>query len=437
MNETSQTVCMDSVSEENDDACEEQTKQAPISGCQPSAAKCEERVSIRTLLDEIANRPTDRTLSPLIYCARVISSAGAVKVSLSRLDVKQIRRMAKATKAPSSTHRTRKDASEWLVKWANDQRSSKLLAAANSGVPSYSAASIKALRLTASHTAIGPFAPPLDPFRRAVPAMPQNPQEYSRELDRIHRLQHQRLLTHMSEFLTQPVNAMPAILAASPASIFNAQIQCCATAEKLEQYVALGHLDSRADLAWLLLDGREGIPKNCQRAFNLAQEGAGLGCIHCIGVCACCYWGGLGCETNKCLALQLARSSVAGGSRYGFWCLGVMYRLGEGGAPRDNQQALQLFNMAAVLNLDAAQFMLGYAYFYGLGLAEDHTQALRWFNMSAAQGHPDSCYMVGRCMERADTGVIGRTNAVRWYERAFAAGHPESAVELYGQTCSS
>ena len=92
--------------------------------------------------------------------------------------------------------------------------------------------------------------------------------------------------------------------------------------------------------------------------------------------------------------------------------------------------------MAAVLNLDAAQFMLGYAYFYGLGINEDLSQALRWFNMSAAQGHPDSCYMVGRCMERANMGA-DRTSAIRWYERAFAAGHSESALELYGQTCSS
>jgi TPR repeat protein len=93
--------------------------------------------------------------------------------------------------------------------------------------------------------------------------------------------------------------------------------------------------------------------------------------------------------------------------------------------------------LVQVLNLDAAQFMLGYSYFYGLGIAEDHSQAMRWFNMAAAQGHPDSCYMVGRCMELANQGAMGRTNAIRWYQRAFAAGHPESAVELFGQTCSS
>ena len=45
-----------------------------------------DRISIRTLLDEVSNRPSDRT----------------VKIHLSRLDVKQIRRMAKTLRAPPS-----------------------------------------------------------------------------------------------------------------------------------------------------------------------------------------------------------------------------------------------------------------------------------------------------------------------------------------------
>jgi TPR repeat protein len=385
--------------------------------------------------------PTVRNPLILLCTVHVIVfvtfSSGTVKSYLSRLDVKQIRRMAKTTKASPSVHRTRKDASEWLVKWANDQRSSKLLAAANSSIHSHSAGASKSHTVVTRRTVVDPFAHQLASCPRDFPTPMETPQPVSVAMDRIHRVQHQRLLTHMSSFLTQPAHALPSIMACSPASLFNAQIQCCAAAEKLEQFVALGHLDSRADLAWLLLDGREGVPRNCERAFDLVQHGASLGCPHCIGVCACCFWGGLGCEMNKIIALQLARSSVAGGSRYGFWCLGVMYRLGEGGVPRDQQQALQLFNMAAVLNLDAAQFMLGYAYFYGLGIKEDFSQALRWFNMSAAQGHPDSCYMVGRCLERTNMGGPGRASAIRWYERAHAAGHPESAVELYGQTCSS
>ena len=378
-----------------------------------------DRISIRTLLDEVSNRPSDRT----------------VKIHLSRLDVKQIRRMAKTLRAPHSIHRTRKSATEWLMKWASDQRSSKLLAAAGRVSQFQSAAPLAALRYPEPHSEVRNFAPQY--YTSSSKAPPLNlrlPRRTADHVDRIHRQQHQQLLTHMTCPTPHSENGLPTISAASSSSLLSAQIQCSAASHKLEQLIELGHLQSRADLAWLLLDGREGVPKNAIRAFELADYGAGMSCPHCIGVLACCYWGGLGCGLDKSLSLELARASAAEGSRYGFWTLGVMHRLGEGGAPRDYQQALQLFNMAAVLNLDAAQFMLGYAYFYGLGIVEDHAQALRWFVMAAAQGHPDSCYMVGRCMELTNGGAVGRTSAISWYQRACASGHPESSLELYGSS---
>jgi hypothetical protein len=351
-----------------------------------------DRISIRTVLDEVSNRPSDRT----------------VKMYLSRLDVKQIRRMAKTLRAPPSIYRTRKSATVWLIKWASDQRSSKLLAAAGRVSHFQSSAPMIALRYPEPLSEVHTFAPQYVPSFQAPQVAPFNPyllQRSTDHVDRIHRQQHQQLLSHMT--CLAPVhsdNALPTIPAASSSSLQSAQIQCLAASQKLEQLIELGHLQSYADLAWLLLDGREGVPKSTIRAFELADYGASMGCPHCIGVLACCYWGGLGCGLDKSLSLELARASVAGGSRYGFWALGVMHRLGEGGAHRDYQQALQFFNMAAVLNLDAAQFMLGHAYFYGLGIVEDHAQALRWFVMAAAQGHPDSCFMVGRSMELTNVG---------------------------------
>jgi hypothetical protein len=55
-------IIMDSVSEEKDGVLEEQhTKPTTNSGSNPSAARRDDRASIRVLLDEIANRPTDRS----------------------------------------------------------------------------------------------------------------------------------------------------------------------------------------------------------------------------------------------------------------------------------------------------------------------------------------------------------------------------------------
>ena len=58
----------------------------------------------------------------------------------------------------------------------------------------------------------------------------------------------------------------------------------------LQRAIQLGHLPSRALLAWLFLFGREGIAQDRNRAIELVQEGARLGCHHCQGVLAYCLW---------------------------------------------------------------------------------------------------------------------------------------------------
>lgn len=50
----------------------------------------------------------------------------------------------------------------------------------------------------------------------------------------------------------------------------------------------LGHLPSRANLSWLLVEGKEGGAADQQTAFDLAEKGASFGCCHCQGVLAWC-----------------------------------------------------------------------------------------------------------------------------------------------------
>ena len=57
----------------------------------------------------------------------------------------------------------------------------------------------------------------------------------------------------------------------------------------LKRAIDSGHLASIADLAWLLLHGREGLPQNKAAAFKMAQEGSRRGCPHSQGVLALCY----------------------------------------------------------------------------------------------------------------------------------------------------
>ncbi len=92
---------------------------------------------------------------------------------------------------------------------------------------------------------------------------------------------------------------------------------CAAAAVALKLAVDLGHLLSRALMAHMLLEGREGVAMDVNAAFELVEEGARFGCHHCQGVMARCYLYGYGCKKDEARSLELARGSSVKGSRYG------------------------------------------------------------------------------------------------------------------------
>ncbi len=126
--------------------------------------------------------------------------------------------------------------------------------------------------------------------------------------------------------------------------------QCAAAMVALKLAVDLGHLPSRALNAWMLIRGREDVAQDCYTAFELVEEGARLGCHHCQGVMAWCYFDGFGCVRDVARSLELARESPGKGSRYGQLVLGQLYEFGRAGVARNYAQALALYRLAAAQN---------------------------------------------------------------------------------------
>jgi hypothetical protein len=94
-------------------------------------------------------------------------------------------------------------------------------------------------------------------------------------------------------------------------NLFEAMYENMALAEKH------GNNNARAELSMMLQQGRRGVPRDQQRAFSLAEAGAKLGCCHCQGALACCYYFGFGVGKNFKEAKQLAKSSRFHGSPLG------------------------------------------------------------------------------------------------------------------------
>jgi TPR repeat protein len=180
----------------------------------------------------------------------------------------------------------------------------------------------------------------------------------------------------------------------------------------------------------MLIDGREGVAQDGNRAFELVEEGSRLGCHHCQGVLAECYTNGYRCQADLARSLELARESSGKGSRYGQHVLGWFYRCGAGGVAQDYAQALALYQLAAAQNLDLAQFCLGRMHCYGEGVAQDFAEALRLYQLAAAQGHPSVLFYVAFCHDYGEGVAANKDEAIRWYRRAQAAGHPQAAAAL-------
>jgi TPR repeat protein len=226
--------------------------------------------------------------------------------------------------------------------------------------------------------------------------------------------------------------------AAKDAAELCASGRCAAALVPLQKTIDLGHLPSRALFAQMLLDGREGVAKDCKGAFELVEEGARFGCHHCQGVMAWCYWGGRGIPQDVTRSLELARESSEKGSRYGQYVLGRLYVYSIPGTAQNTAQADALYQLAAALyrlaaaqNLDRAQLSLGYMYHHGQGVDRDRFEELRWYQLAAAQGNPQALFEVAECHERGRGGVRhNKAEAIRWYRRAQAAGYPDAATAL-------
>ena len=84
---------------------------------------------------------------------------------------------------------------------------------------------------------------------------------------------------------------MPAALYRYALTLLSTE-QCAAAMIHLDRAIIREHLPSCATKAWILINSREGVAKNLNRAYYLVEKGALLGCRHCQEVIDFCnmYW---------------------------------------------------------------------------------------------------------------------------------------------------
>ena len=198
------------------------------------------------------------------------------------------------------------------------------------------------------------------------------------------------------------------------------------TAWELKRAIDSGHLASIADLAWLLLHGREGLPQNKDAAFKMVEEGSRRGCPHSQGVLALCYssddWYPMKVDSkesfaaNQRQARRLANASAEAGSKYGQFALGCIFEWEEENWMSDEATAPHnvQYSLAAAQGLDYGQL---YTAMFKMHARESREEAYHLCYLAAVQGLPEAYVYLGDNCNDWD-------ECIYWETRSLAAGHP-------------
>lgn len=230
----------------------------------------------------------------------------------------------------------------------------------------------------------------------------------------------------------------------------------------------LRHGPSHAHLSSMMFEGREGVPFNKHRAFQLASAGVVLGCVHSKGALGRCYISDLFQDVAKGLAL--ARESAAAGSCFGqnvvAWCYlnGLcveadsaeairLFRLAAAqgyvlaqnnvgfmlmhvnSVAQDNEEAVRMLRLAAAQGNSHAQNNLGVMHMEGRGLARDDAEAVRLFRVAAGQGLGIAQYNLGFMFEHGRSVAKDQVEAARQYHLAAGQGVREASAALTRWSC--
>jgi TPR repeat protein len=195
------------------------------------------------------------------------------------------------------------------------------------------------------------------------------------------------------------------------------------------QAALLQHGASHAFLSNMLIDGRQDVPKDEKRAFELAAAGAAMGCAHSKGALGRCLVYGSGGAKEAAKGLDFGRESAAAGSCFGQFVVGKCYHAGWVVA-QDDAEAVRLWRLAAGQGHLGAQYNLGVSFNHGRGVAQNDAEAVRMYRLAAAQGDAMAQNNLG-CMFKDGQGVAkDYAAAVRLYRLAAAQGHAAAQNNL-------
>jgi len=169
--------------------------------------------------------------------------------------------------------------------------------------------------------------------------------------------------------------------------------------------------------------------KSAVKHYKLAAE---QGHIEAMFELYFCYVRGIGTDGNPDWdqALYWLHQAAERGYAEAQAYLGVHYRDGTPGVPKDKKQAFFWFRKAADQDNITGQYMVGKCYEDGVGVDPDIAEALKWYRLAADQGNDYAQYELGKCYQEGKGVEKDMAEAVKLYRLASKQGNPRAKGAL-------
>ena len=191
------------------------------------------------------------------------------------------------------------------------------------------------------------------------------------------------------------------------------------------------------NLADILVDGAEGIPKDPQRALLLYQRAVDVGNESAMNNMAyMLFEGAEGVPKDPQRALSLYQRAADAGVDAAIYNLENILVNGAEGIPRDPQRALLLYHCGINAGQTSAMNNLAYMLRHGVGIQIDLYRAKHLYEQAVEKGNEArSMYHLGCLLQNADNLVIQKEaiRAKQLYEQAVTEENDVDAIFALAQ----
>jgi len=198
--------------------------------------------------------------------------------------------------------------------------------------------------------------------------------------------------------------------------------------EKSVRLAESGDVENALGLGYMYLYGQNGVETDYVKAFHFYELAAKQNNVIALNNLGSLYFNGIGTEVDYAKAAELFKAAAELGSEDAAVNLAFIYLSSKQEAYIE--PAMALFEQAANAGNNTAKFMLGYAYYQGVGVEKNYYDAVNLIRDAANAGFDEAQYTFATIYVSGKGIAQNYGNAVKYYRMAIGQGNVQAMMDL-------